>query len=273
MSQPEVPVADDARPVGSSVILDCLKRGWADFVARPTVGIMLIVLYPVIGLIIFRVTFDLALFPLLFPLASGFALVGPIAAMGFYEISRRRESREPLDPEILYRRLTAGEFGPAILVGLVLLAINLAWLGSAMLLYRAIMPPFDHGTYREFAAAVLTTPEGWLLFVLGCGVGLVFALAVLAVGTFSVPAIVDRSVGAGEAIRLSVRAFRSHTGLVLGWGAVVAAGLVVGSIPAFVGLLIVLPVLGHATWHLYRHLFPATTLVRRGEWIGPLHGD
>ncbi|MEO1189581.1 MAG: DUF2189 domain-containing protein [Pseudomonadota bacterium] len=260
MTQSASKIADTAQYSNIAVIGACLRGGWADFRARPTVGFVLAVLYPIIGILLFGIAYDRDLFALLFPLTSAFMLVGPIALIGFHEISRRREFGEPLDRDILYRRLSLQDFGSAGVVGLVLTALSFAWLVSAMLLDRAIMPPADHASYLEFMDAVLLTAEGLTLVAIGCGIGFLFALGVLAVATLSPPAIIDRGLGPVEAMALSLKEFRRRPVLFVMWGGVVGLGFALGSLPGFLGLLVVLPVLGHSTWHFYRHLCPRNAM-------------
>jgi uncharacterized membrane protein len=104
----------------------------------------------------------------------------------------------------------------------------------------------------DFATRVLTTPEGWSLIIVGCGVGLLFAVVSLCVSVVSFPLMLDRHATAIDAIRTSMWAVMKNPVAMAGWGLIVAALLVIGSLPLFVGLAVVLPVLGHATWHLYR---------------------
>ena len=103
-----------------------------------------------------------------------------------------------------------------------------------------------------FARDVLTTPQGWTMIVVGIGVGFLFALLVLAISVVSFPLLLDRNVGVAPAVATSFRAVRENPGPMAAWGLIIAAGLVIGAIPLLVGLAIVLPILGHATWHLYR---------------------
>lgn len=242
--------------IDNDAIRDSLRQGWRDFMARPTAAIFLIGVYPLIGLVLYKFTFDQSLFPLLFPVASGFALVGPLAAAGLYQISKRREHGGEVDGPTSYAILDRGRLGPTLVVGLLLLGIYAIWIGAAHTIYTTIFGDYVPPDIGTFLARMVTTPQGWLLMAVGCGFGLVFALVALAVGAISLPAIIDRGIGAGPAIGLSVKAFTSNPRTMLTWGAVVAAGLIVGSIPAFLGLMVVLPVFGHATWHLYRHLVP-----------------
>lgn len=242
--------------VGMDVIGQSLRAGFSDFAARPTTAIFLIVIYPFLGLLLYRFAFNMELLPMLFPLASGFALVGPLTAVGLFELSRRREASEELDGPAAFGALTGDAMLPILQIGLLLLLIYAAWLGSAQLIYEATMGNYVPTSLGDLLTTVFTTGAGWALLIIGCGVGFAFALVVLAIAAISLPAVYDRHLGAGEAVGLSVRAFMANTRVMLAWGFVVAVGLAIGSLPAFLGLMIVLPIFGHATWHLYRRLAP-----------------
>ncbi|MCF3935506.1 DUF2189 domain-containing protein [Acuticoccus sp. M5D2P5] len=244
--------------VDRAIIGDSLRRGWQDFRARPSTGIFLIFVYPLTGLLLYAVAFHRDLLSILFPLASGFAIIGPLTAVGLYAISARREAgaADDLDGVRAMGALGDGPLGPVVRIGLVLLAIYAAWIGTAILIYRLTLGAYVPADFAALVERVVSTPEGWTLLVVGCGAGFVFALIALAVGAMSLPAVYDRGLSARMAIGLSIRTFAREPGTLLAWGAVVAVGLVVGSIPAFLGLLIILPWFGHATWHLYRRLAP-----------------
>lgn len=246
----------EVRTIGTSDLRDSLVRGWSDFRARPTTAIFLIVVYPFVGLVLYRFAFDRDLLPLLFPMASGFALIGPLAATGVYEISRRREQGGELDGVSSFQALGRGRLVPVLLVGCALLGLYLVWIGAAQTIWQAIMGDFEPESLPALAAEVLGTGRGWALIIVGCGVGFLFAVAALAIGAISLPAIVDRGIGALDAVNLSVRALVANPATMLAWGFLVAAALVAASIPLFLGLLVALPVFGHASWHLYRRLAP-----------------
>ena len=254
-----VPVDDPGvATIGSDALGDSLRRGWADFKARPTTAIFLIVVYPFIGLVLYRFAFNQSLLPLLFPIASGFALVGPLAASGLYQISKRREAGSTTEDGVsAYGILGPDRLVPLLLVGVLLLVIYAAWIGVAQAIYQATLGDYVPENLFAMVSHVFSTSEGWTLLIVGCGVGFLFALVVLAVGAISLPAIVDRGIGASEAVGLSTKAFVTNPRVMLTWGFIVAAALIVGTIPFFLGLMIVLPVFGHATWHLYRHLVPS----------------
>ncbi|MEM8854402.1 MAG: DUF2189 domain-containing protein [Pseudomonadota bacterium] len=251
---------DDQRvaKVGLEAINTSLQKGMADFLAKPTVAIFFIIVYPAIGLLMYRFAFDEALLPLLFPIASGFALVGPLAAAGLYEISRRIENGEEVNVVDAFSTMAGDVLVPLVQVGLLLLIIYAAWIGVAQVIYEATLGGYEPANLMALFARVMTTPEGWTLLVVGCGVGFLFALVVLAVGAISLPAIIDRRMGAADAVGLSVRAMVTNPKVMLVWGLVIAVGLVAGSLPFFIGLMVVLPIFGHATWHLYRQLAPVS---------------
>ena len=139
-----------------------------------------------------------------------------------------------------------------VALGIVLMAIFFTWLGAAQAIYYLIFGNALPVSIAEFARQVFTTSTGWTLIFVGCGVGFVFAAVVLTISAVSFPMLLDQNVGAGTAVWTSVRAVFANPVTMAIWGLVVAGGLAIGSLPFLVGLAIVLPVLGHSTWHLYR---------------------
>jgi uncharacterized membrane protein len=233
-----------------------LSKGWDDFRQKPSHLFVIYLVYPVIALVLSRLVFGYEVLPLLFPLAAGFALVGPIAAIGLYELSRRREAGDAME----WRHAFAVVKSPAIrgieTLGLMLALLFVAWLGAAMAIWNLTLGGYVPASVGGFLATVVGSGAGWTLIVVGNAVGAVFALAVLTISVVSFPMMLDRHCDAVTAVKTSVKAVRTNPGPMLAWGGIVAGGLVLGSIPAFVGLAIVLPVLGHATWHLYRATVP-----------------
>ena len=244
------------RRIGLGDLWNALARGVADFEANRTDVIFLCVIYPVIGLVLGRLASGHGLLPLLFPLASGFALVGPFAAVGLNEISRRREDSSDVRWVHAFGVLRAPSIGSIMLLGLMLIALFLLWLVVAQIIYVVTLGPMPPVSVSSFASDVFTTSAGWTMIVVGIGVGFLFALLALAVSVVSFPLLLDRNVGIGSAISTSMRAVATNPGVMALWGLIVACGLVLGSLPFFVGLVVVLPVLGHATWHLYRSVVP-----------------
>jgi uncharacterized membrane protein len=233
---------------------DVLVRGLKDFGASRTDVIFIIIIYPVVGFILAQFAFRQDLLPLLFPLASGFALVGPLSAVGLYEMSRRREQGLSATWADAFRPVFSPSFGAMFVLGLVLMVVLVLWLGAAQVIYWATLGPEPPSSIASFVNDLFTTGAGWALIIVGMSVGFLFALVVLTVSVVSFPILLDRDVGLRTAILTSIRAVTANPRPMAAWGLIVAGGLVLGSIPLFLGLIIVLPVLGHATWHLYRKL-------------------
>jgi uncharacterized membrane protein len=245
------------RRISVADLWDALRQGLADFEANRTDVIFLCVIYPVLGLVLSRaVSGDLL--PLLFPLASGFALVGPFAAVGLNEISRRREWGYDVRWIDAFGVLRSPAIGQILLLGLMLIGLFLLWLVVAHIIYVLTLGPRPPLSASTFFHDVFTTPAGWTMIVVGMGVGFIFALVVLTISVVSFPLLLDRNAGIATAIGTSVRAVATNPGVMAIWGLIVAAALLVGSIPLFIGLVVVLPILGHATWHLYRKVVPRT---------------
>jgi uncharacterized membrane protein len=233
-----------------------LAKGVRDFGACRTDVIFICLIYPVMGLVLAQIAFGNDLLPMIFPLGAGFALLGPVAAIGLYEMSRRRERGESVSWADAFAVLRSPSFGAILTLGLLLLAIFLLWQGAAYGIYMATLGPAPPASIGAFLRDVFATEAGWIMIVAGMAAGFVFALAVLMIGAISFPLLLERDVGVLAAVMTSVRAFRANPVPMSLWGLVVAVGLVIGAIPALLGLVIVIPILGHATWHLYRALVP-----------------
>jgi uncharacterized membrane protein len=248
------PARPVVRRISTSDIYYALGRGVADFSAVPSHALFLCVIYPLLGILLIGITLgnSLSLLPLAFPLAAGFALVGPLAAIGLYELSRRREAGLDSSSSHALDVLHSPSLGAIIALGVLLMALFLIWLVVAEALYIAIFGYAAPDSITQFVKDVLTTPRGWTLIIAGTGIGFLFAALVLAISAISFPLLLDRDVGAAVAVHTSLRVIAANPLPMALWGLIVAAALVIGSIPFFVGLTVVVPVLGHATWHLYR---------------------
>ncbi len=231
-----------------------LEKGVADFVAFRSDVVVLCLIYPLVGILITWAAFNRDLIPLVFPAISGFALIGPFAAVGMYEMSRRRERGAEASWADLFRVVASPSFGAIFLLGVVLVAVFGVWMLTAWGIYNATLGPEAPGSAGAFLMEVLTTGAGWAMIVLGCGVGFLFAVLVLAITVVSFPLLLDRPVGLPAAIITSVRVSAMNAKAIAAWGLIVAFSLVLGAIPFFLGLIVVVPILGHATWHLYRRV-------------------
>jgi uncharacterized membrane protein len=231
---------------------DALARGWEDFKAQPSHLVFVALIYPVIGVLLARATVSFNIFPLLFPLLGGFALLGPFAAIALYEVSRRRERQLDSGWEHAFAVLRSPAISQILLLGAMLTGLFIAWLICAWVIYRGLLGlPADVST-ADFLRTVFTTPQGWLMIVAGNLVGLLFAIVAFSISVVAFPQIIDRRVDVATAVRTSIAAVEHNPRVMVIWGLIVSGLLVLGSLPLLVGLVVVMPVLGHASWHLYR---------------------
>ncbi|MFB9952562.1 DUF2189 domain-containing protein [Rhizobium puerariae] len=242
------------RKIGSADVVDALRLGLNDFREKPSHYVFLCLMYPLAGVFLMVWSSGANLLPLLFPLMSGFALLGPVAAIGLYEISRRRENGEDTSWRHALTVLDSPALPSIVAVGAFLFALFIAWLLVAQSIYTAYFGETVPASVSSFLSDVLTTPEGTRLILWGNLAGFGFAVVVLATTVVAFPLLLDRDAGAAAAIDTSVRATLANPVPVALWGLIVAALLVIGTIPIFAGLAVVMPVLGHSTWHLYRKL-------------------
>jgi uncharacterized membrane protein len=258
MATVPTPARYSVRKITNDDLRWALAEGWRDFQDKRGDLIFVALLYPAIGLIAAVLFFNDAALPLFFPVAAGLSILGPAVASGFYELARRREA----GLESSWRHFFDPLFGPArdtlLMLTVGLMVIFGLWVAFAYGIFAATMgPDFPQGI-ADFARRVLSTPSGWAMIIIGNLAGAIFALVVLICTVVSFPMAVDKPVDPGTALDTSIRAFRANPATIIAWGVRVALLLVLGAIPAFIGLAVVLPVLGYATWHLY------TRLVDRG---------
>jgi uncharacterized membrane protein len=244
------------RPVVRKIRLpdlsDALKRGVQDFSAMPTHAVFLCLLYPIVGLVLARLLLGYDIISLLYPLTAGFALVGPFAALGFYELSRRREQGLELSWGDAFNVFHSPSRGAIGWLAFLLLVIFALWIAIAQAIYVATFGYQPAASIPHFIRQVFTTPAGWTLIIVGNAVGFMFAVLVLSISVVSFPLLLDRDVGAVEAVLTSIRAVAANPVPMATWGLIVAGLLLIGSLPLLFGLAVVVPILGHATWHLYR---------------------
>ena len=240
------------RTIGLADLKDALAKGLDDFRAMPTHVIFLSVIYPIVGIALGAATFGYDVVPLLFPLAAGFALIGPLAAIGLYELSRRRELGLDTSWKHAFDIIHSPSIWGIAALGVLLLVLFAVWLAVAQAIYVAAFGIDEQVSPIAFARKVLATPQGYRLIVVGNAVGFLFAVVAFALSVVSFPLLLDRHVGVAAAIVTSVRAVLKNPVTMAVWGLLVATALAIGSLPFFIGLAVVMPVLGHATWHLYR---------------------
>ncbi|MEW5963914.1 MAG: DUF2189 domain-containing protein [Pseudomonadota bacterium] len=244
--------APAVRAITPGDLADALAKGIADFRAMPTHALFLAVLYPIVGLLIGSLAFGYDFITLMFPIAAGFALIGPFAAIGLYELSRRREMGRDTSWHHAFDVLQSPSLGAILRLGLLLLIVFVAWVAVADWVHVAYFGKWQPASVRELFDDVFGSSQGHTMLLVGGAIGFVFAGLVLMLTVVAFPLLLDRDVGVGTAMATSLRvAFKSPLTISL-WGVIVAVSLAIGSLPFFFGLAVVLPVLGHATWHLYR---------------------
>jgi uncharacterized membrane protein len=247
-----VPAELEVRRIRFHDLKVALTKGFDDFIAMPTYAIFLCGIYPLIGLVLARFAFGYSILPLVYPLVMGFALVGPLAALGLYELSRRREQGQDVSVTHAFDVLQSSSIGAIAAIGFLLIMIFGVWLAVADVIYVSYFGYAAPGSLQQFLHDAIATQNGRNLIIVGNLVGFCFAVVVLTISVVSFPLLLDRDVGAAVALWTSIRVVAKNPITMAAWGFIVAALLVTGSLPFFLGLTIVVPVLGHATWHLYR---------------------
>lgn len=242
------------RSITPAEILDALAAGLRDFRAAPQFGLFFGAIYAFGGLFVVWGAFIAGLGYLAYPAAAGFALLGPFVAVGLYEVSRRREAGLPLAWGPILSSMfaqSAREFGWMAFVTLFIFVI---WMYQIRMLLAIFLGFKPFASLQEFVTVVTGTPEGLMFLAAGHIDGAVLSLVVFSLTVVSFPLLLERDVDFVTAMITSVRAVTKSPGPMLAWGVIVVALLVLAIVPAFAGLPIVLPVLGHTTWHLYRRL-------------------
>ncbi len=251
-AHPAQSAAPRVRSITIADLGDALRRGYEDFKAQPSHIAFVALIYPVAGVLLAQLTVSYNIFPLLFPMLAGFALLGPFAAVGLYEISRRRErgmNTSWLHAVAIWRSRSIGTIAT---LGAILTGLFLSWLIVAWALYRWLLGAVPLTSVEAFLSDVLATANGWTLIIVGNALGALFAITAFSISVVSFPLILDRHVDLATAIRTSISAVEANPRVMMVWGLIVTGFLVLGCLPVLVGLILVMPILGHATWHLYR---------------------
>src|SRR5437763_91185 len=260
---PARPEQIPVRKISNEDLRWSLRQGLGDFQAMRGDLVFAGLIYTVIGIAAAVMTTNGPLMPFFFPVVAGIGLLGPVTAVGFYELARRREDGlESGWKHFLDVRCTPAVDDMGIVAGL-LLAIFAVWLLVAGLLYAFLFRWAAPDSITGFFTMVFTTPTGWALILIGAAIGVVFGWLVLALSAVSLPMLVDCDVSASEAVSASWRAAHANKPQMIRWGLTVLVLLVLGSIPLFVGLAFVLPWLGYSTWHLYTRLVDREAIARR----------
>ena len=254
------------RRIGPADLKDALAKGLADFSAKPSHLVFLGLIYPLVG-----IGLVVGASPqLIFPLLSGFALIGPFAGIGLYEISQARELGLDTSWKHAFAVVRSHSIFPILSLGLLLLVIFGCWLFAAQALYVSLLGPAPPQSFTQFITTVFDTPQGWKLIGFGTAIGFVFAVLALSLSVVSFPMLLDRpidpeaiddeiehpvvapTIDVPIAIQTSIKAVVVNPFTMALWGLIVAGSLAIGFLLVFAGLAVVVPVLAHSTWHLYR---------------------
>jgi len=241
------------RPITARDVAESLVRGLRDFQAAPWFGLCCGALYAFGGIAILLSVTALKVSYLAYPLAAGFALIGPFVAIGLYEVSRRREAGDKVSLGAIWATVkTRSEIG---WMAFVTVFIFLMWMYQVRLLMALFLGlNASFATFEQFVSVVLSTNAGLLFLAVGNLDGAVLSLILFSLTVVSFPLLLDRDVDFITAMITSVRAVAASPVPMISWAAIIAALLIVSALPAFLGLIVTLPVLGHATWHLYRRI-------------------
>jgi uncharacterized membrane protein len=241
------------RRIGATDIAEALVKGLRDFQAAPLYGLAIGGFYAAGGMVILLCLTAFGMIYFAYPLAAGFALIGPFVAIGLYEVSRRLEAKQPLSVRAIWSTVTSrSEIGWMAFVTLFIFVI---WMYQVRLLIALLIGlNASFSSLREFLTVVLTTNEGLVFLAIGNIVGAALSLILFSLTVVSFPLLLDRDVDFVTAMVTSVRSVVTSPLPMIAWAAVIVLLLIVSALPYFLGLVVTLPVLGHATWHLYRRI-------------------
>jgi len=231
---------------------EALRLGVRDFLEFRSDVIMIVFLYPIIGLVLSFFAFHQNLVHLIFPMFAGFTLLGPLAAVGLYEMNRQCETGTKVSWLGAFSVIKSPNFGAIVVLGSYLFGIFLIWMFLAGWLFDLTLGPAIPASVSAFVSDAFTTSAGWTMLIVGMAVGFLFASLVLVISVISFPLLLDRHVGLPTAVAASARFAIANPGATAAWGLIVAGMLLLGSLPLLLGLIVVMPILGHGTWHLYR---------------------
>lgn len=241
------------RHYAPSRVLEWLKAGWRDLFTNPWPSLAFgVLLYAVSALSIYcAFKFDLEY--LVFPALSGFLIVAPLLAIGLYQKSSKLAKGEPVSlADLLAVKVQSG--GQIIFAGLMLSILILVWLRAAVIVYALFFGYRQFPGAVEFIPVIFGTPIGWAMLFTGVVVGGLFAAFGFSISAFSIPMLLDRRTDALTAMGTSMALVWNNLPVMIAWGAVVLALILLSMATALVGLIIIFPLLGHATWHAYRDM-------------------
>lgn len=248
-AQPRMP---DVNAISFGDLLACLKAGLSDFARAPLFGLLFGGVYALAGIIMVLAVTRWNMSWMIYPLAIGFPIIGPFAAVGLYCVSRRLQNGEPLGWQPVLSLVWAQRRRELSWMAFVMLFVFWVWMYQIRLLIAIMLGRMSFSTLDKFLSIVFTTPEGWAFLAVGHIVGAILALIMFSITVVSVPLLMERDIDFVSAMITSVKVVLKSPVPMIAWGIFVTLAVIAASLPMFLGLLLVLPVLGHATWHLYK---------------------
>lgn len=240
--------------IGVKDLWQALKEGFEDFNANPSLYLFLFVFYPLIAVLVTLFSLDQNLMHLAFPLVSGFTLFGPVVLVCLYEMSRYRERGLAVNWRSAFDFVHSSSFATVLALSVMMMVLYVAWLYIAQFLYFGRFGEVLPTSITDLLNQILTTKRGAGLIVYGTAIGFIFAVVAMSVSVISFPLALDKPVSATTAVTASIKAVASNPLIMALWGIIVSVLLIMGTMLFLIGLIVVIPVLGHATWHLYRKL-------------------
>lgn len=245
------------RKIGLGDLWQSLREGYKDYGAKPSPILMVILFYFLFALLFTLFAFGEQLRYLAFPVVAGFTLIGPPVAVNFFEMSRRRERGQELHWRATFRFIHTCSFAPILALSIVMSLLFVAWLYLAELIYFSLFAATPPTSLADFITQLFSTRHGGALIFYGNFVGFLFAFAAMAISVVSFPLTLDKPVTSFTAVSVSIKAFTTNFYVLAVWGMVVVALMALGAALFLIGLSVTLPILGHATWHLYRKIIVA----------------
>ncbi|MFT3687551.1 DUF2189 domain-containing protein [Paenirhodobacter sp.] len=240
------------RDVPVATVPDILRRGVQDFRRAPAFGLFFSGVYVLGGIVLWWVLGSSGREWGLIPFAAGFPLLAPFAAIGLFEVSRRLERGEPLIWREVLGVVFAQKDRQLPSMAMIVLMMFMFWVFVAHTIFALFMGTRAMTNITSSPEVLLTTPHGVGMLVVGVAVGAVLAAVLFSITVIGLPLLLEREVDVVTAMITSVAAVRANPGTMLGWATTIAVLMFAAMVPMFLGLLVVLPVLGHASWHMYR---------------------
>jgi len=249
---PRPPAMPKVNEIRIADLAEVLRKGLSDFARAPLFGLFFGGVYALGGIIIALSLTVWDISWMIYPVAIGFPLIGPFVAVGLYEVSRRLETGKPLVWREILGAVWLQRQRELAWMAFVMLFVFWVWMYQVRLLVAIILARSSFSTLDRFMEVVFTTSQGWTFLAVGHVVGAILAIILFSITVISIPLLLDREADFVTAMITSVKTVTSNPVPMVGWGIFVTLAVIVSSVPMFLGLVVTLPVLGHATWHLYK---------------------